>query len=101
MNILSCASLGFPLCKKTAFVRVLDKITDGWKCPAGDDDLAMTDAFVNFLKTRGPARTNAGTALSSAFCFITPRTNPITVRNDTSCTRPTMKSRRSITPTIW
>jgi uncharacterized protein len=58
MDILSCANLGFPLCKSTAFVRVPDKITDKWNCADADRDQVMTGAFLDFLRKRGPGAAN-------------------------------------------
>jgi uncharacterized protein len=58
VDILSCANLGFPLCKISAFVRVPDKITDKWKCATEDRDLVMTGAFLDFLQKRGPSGAN-------------------------------------------
>jgi uncharacterized protein len=52
MEILSCTSLSFPLCKLTIFSRVTNRITDEWSCPREGRDAAMTDEFLRYLKKR-------------------------------------------------
>ena len=55
-RILSCTDLDFPEFRGTAFVDVLDAITDKWHCPQRvDRDRLMTDAFVQFVdENQGP-----------------------------------------------
>jgi membrane-anchored protein YejM (alkaline phosphatase superfamily) len=48
--ILSCTDLDFPEFRGTAFIDVLDAITDKWDCPQRvDRDRLMTDAFIKFV----------------------------------------------------
>lgn len=48
-RILSCTDLNFPEFRGTAFVDVLDAITDKWDCPRVDRDRLMTDEFIKFV----------------------------------------------------
>ena len=48
-RILSCTDLNFPEFRGTAFVDVLDTVTDKWDCPRVDRDRLMTDEFIKFV----------------------------------------------------
>lgn len=55
-SILSCTNLDFPEFRKTAFVDILEAITDTWDCERVERDRLMSDAFLDFLKEREPTR---------------------------------------------
>jgi hypothetical protein len=51
-RILSCADLAFPPLRQTAFLKWTNQITDHWNCLRAERDQAMTDVFLDFLKSR-------------------------------------------------
>ncbi len=48
-RILCCTDLNFPEFRGTAFIDVLDTITDKWDCPRVERDRQMTDRFIDFV----------------------------------------------------
>ncbi|HUJ10224.1 MAG TPA: sulfatase-like hydrolase/transferase [Verrucomicrobiae bacterium] len=51
-RILSCTDLNFPEFRGTAFIDVLDAITDKWDCRRVERDRLMTDRFIEFVNEK-------------------------------------------------
>jgi membrane-anchored protein YejM (alkaline phosphatase superfamily) len=51
-RILSCTDLNFPEFRGTAFIDVLDTITDKWDCSRVERDRLMTDQFIQFVEEK-------------------------------------------------